>query len=111
MQDYPDRAKFLSETERRHIQWRIMRDQDYLSTSNDSKFVWQSLKDWKTWIFAVMGMCQAVPIYSISLFLPTIVRDLGYKNTQAQLMSAPPYVVACGVCILGLYHHLLLDKI
>jgi MFS family permease len=40
-----------------------------------------------------------MPLYSISLFLPTIVRSLGYKDNTAQLMSAPPYLVACVLCI------------
>jgi hypothetical protein len=102
MQDYPDKAKFLSETERLHVQSRLLQDQDYLSTGNNVKFVWQSLRDWKTWAFAVMGACGAIPMYSVSLFLPTIVRDLGYKNEAAQLMSTPPYVLACAVCITGI---------
>lgn len=38
-------------------------------------------------------------VYSFSLFLPTIVRDLGYSNNQAQLMTVPPYVVACVCCL------------
>lgn len=40
-----------------------------------------------------------IPLYSISLFLPTIIKDLGYRNNVAQLMSAPPYVVACFMTI------------
>ena len=39
------------------------------------------------------------PVYSFSLFLPTIVKDLGYKNNEAQLLTIPPYVVACFFCI------------
>jgi MFS family permease len=39
------------------------------------------------------------PLYTFSSFLPTIIRDLGYKNGTAQLMSVPPYVAACVVCI------------
>jgi MFS family permease len=38
-------------------------------------------------------------VYSFSLFLPTIIRDLGHKNEKAQLMTVPPYVVACFFCI------------
>ncbi|KAH7118275.1 hypothetical protein B0J13DRAFT_199927 [Dactylonectria estremocensis] len=38
-------------------------------------------------------------VYSYSLFLPTIIRDLGYSNATAQLMSTPPYIVACAICI------------
>lgn len=41
------------------------------------------------------------PLYSVSLFLPTIVRTLGYTNNTAQLMTVPPYVVACICCIGG----------
>lgn len=41
------------------------------------------------------------PLYSISLFLPTIVKTLGYTNETAQLMTVPPYVAACICCITG----------
>jgi MFS family permease len=39
------------------------------------------------------------PLYSFSLFLPTIVQGLGYTNETAQLMTVPPYVAACVCCI------------
>lgn len=35
------------------------------------------------------------PLYCISLFLPTIIKNLGYSAEQSQLMTVPPYVVAC----------------
>lgn len=39
-------------------------------------------------------------LYSFSLFLPTIVKDLGYTEPKrAQLMTVPPYVVACFFCV------------
>lgn len=43
--------------------------------------------------YSIAGI--SVPVYSISLFLPTIVKDMGYANNQSQLMSVPPYVLAC----------------
>jgi MFS family permease len=36
-----------------------------------------------------------IPLYAFSLFLPTIINDLGYKATEAQLLSTPPYVAGC----------------
>ncbi|KAB5585047.1 putative MFS transporter [Coniochaeta sp. 2T2.1] len=47
-----------------------------------------------TWLTAgaYFGLLSA--IYSIGLFLPTIILRLGYTANQAQLMSAPPYAVA-----------------
>jgi len=43
------------------------------------------------------------PLYSISLFLPTILKELGYSENQSQLMTVPPYVIACGCTIAGSY--------
>ena len=44
-------------------------------------------------MFITIGILT--PVYSISLFLPTIIKELGYSNNTAQLMTVPPYVVAC----------------
>lgn len=41
------------------------------------------------------GHSTFASVYSFSLFLPTIVKDLGYTDNEAQLMTVPPYVVAC----------------
>lgn len=40
------------------------------------------------------------PLYSFSLFLPTIVKNMGYTNKESQLMSVPPYVFAC-ICTIA----------
>lgn len=39
-------------------------------------------------------MCLGVGISSLSLFAPTIVQGLGYRDLQAQLFTVPPYSVA-----------------
>ncbi|CAE6425286.1 unnamed protein product [Rhizoctonia solani] len=41
-----------------------------------------------------------VALSSISVFLPTIIRTLGYTNAKAQLMSVPPYACAGVVMLL-----------
>jgi cyanate permease len=38
-------------------------------------------------------------LYAFSLFLPTIIKQLGYTSTKAQLLSVPPYAVAAVVTI------------
>ncbi|KAI8939612.1 hypothetical protein NX059_003373 [Plenodomus lindquistii] len=40
-----------------------------------------------------------ITVQGISLFLPTILRDLGWTATKAQLYSVPPYVCACVIAI------------
>jgi cyanate permease len=59
------------------------------------KYVYQALTDWKIYIFMLICMAGFCPIYSFSLFLPTIIKNMGYTANEAQLMSVPPYVCAC----------------
>lgn len=58
-------------------------------------YFWASVKDWKTWAFAICYMGCDGALYAFSLFLPTIVQQLGYTSTKANLLSVPPYVAAC----------------
>jgi len=45
-----------------------------------------------------------VPLYSIALFLPTIIRDLGYSAARAQLLTVPPFACSCiTTIIIGIY--------
>jgi hypothetical protein len=37
----------------------------------------------------------STPFSSLSLFTPSITAGLGFKDLQAQLMTVPPYAVAC----------------
>ncbi|KAF2025062.1 MFS general substrate transporter [Setomelanomma holmii] len=40
-----------------------------------------------------------ITVQGISLFMPTILNDLGWTATKAQLYSVPPYVCACLIAI------------
>lgn len=97
--DYPDTASFLSDDERQEVRRRLEIDRSSLADEFRMQYVWDALKDWKIWVFCFMQVGIFTPLYSFSLFLPTIIKDLGYENNEAQLMSVPPYVVACVFCI------------
>ncbi|KAF4494161.1 allantoate permease [Fusarium agapanthi] len=101
MADYPDRAKFITDAERKHIQERLMLDRLGLAEEFEMKYVWDAFKDWKIWVHMLIATGTFTGVYSYSLFLPTIIRDLGYSSTTAQLMSTPPYLVACFVCVVA----------
>lgn len=40
-----------------------------------------------------------ITVQGLSVFLPTILRDLGWTDTKAQLYSVPPYVCACVLAV------------
>ncbi|ELR03918.1 hypothetical protein GMDG_06449 [Pseudogymnoascus destructans 20631-21] len=89
--NYPKTAKFLTEPEREFVQACLTADNDAI---NHEPFSWPSVlravKDPKCWLY---GLALSLPLYTLSLFLPTIIKALGYTAVQAQL-SVPPYAVA-----------------
>jgi MFS transporter, ACS family, DAL5 transporter family protein len=44
---------------------------------------------------------NAIPVFSLSLFLPSIIANLGYKAADAQLLSTPPYILAMIVALIN----------
>jgi len=104
MHDYPETAKFLSEDERQFIIQTLREDSNDQATHFSTKFVWQGLADWKTYLHVMNVMGVIIPIYSIALFTPTIIHNLGYSAARAQLLSVPPFVCGCITTILiGIY--------
>jgi sugar phosphate permease len=102
VRDFPDQAKFLSQEDRLRVYYRLKDDQQ--ASAEHETFKWSSvkeaLKDWKTWTTASMFMGNGCSLYAVSLSLPTIVRQLGYSSTKAQLLTVPPYFVAACCTIL-----------
>ncbi|KAH6619397.1 major facilitator superfamily domain-containing protein [Chaetomium sp. MPI-SDFR-AT-0129] len=96
--DFPDQASFLSDDDRARVIRRLRSDQQ-ASANHESfqmTYFWQALRDWKTWLGMVIYMGCDMPLYAFSLFLPTIISNLGWNTSvvRAQLMSVPPYAAA-----------------
>ncbi|KAL2061580.1 hypothetical protein VTL71DRAFT_6957 [Oculimacula yallundae] len=100
--DYPATAKFLTTPERVEVERRLSEDNG-LSDDFHIKYAVQALRDWKIWVKMFITIGLFTPLYSVALFLPTIINNLGYSNNTAQLMTVPPYAVACLVTIAGNY--------
>ncbi|KAF9524342.1 major facilitator superfamily domain-containing protein [Crepidotus variabilis] len=101
--DSPETATFLTEDERREVRSRLKQDRSGLADEFDKKYLFDALKDWKIYVHMFITIGIYTPLYSISLFLPTIVKNMGYTNNESQLMSVPPYVVGCFATISGGY--------
>ncbi|KAG1896884.1 major facilitator superfamily domain-containing protein [Suillus fuscotomentosus] len=104
MHDYPETAKFLTESERSYIIDVLKQDSNNLSSRFDTRFIWQAIKDYKTYVQILINIGLLVPGYAIALFSPTIINELGYSAANAQLLSVPPFAAGCiGTIIVGIY--------
>ena len=101
VQDFPDEATFLSVDDRRRVVRRLKEDNQSSAEHEEFKmtYVWASLKDWKTYTGSMIYMGCDGSLYAFSLFLPTIIKELGYASVKAQLLSVPPYAVAAVLTI------------
>ncbi|PYH35258.1 allantoate permease family MFS transporter [Aspergillus neoniger CBS 115656] len=93
--NYPSTAEFLTPEERQFIQSRLKNDND---STRDEQFTWSAVfdafKDIKVWLYGLAFHTMSLPLYTLSLFMPTIISALGYTSAQAQLLTVPPYAVA-----------------
>jgi hypothetical protein len=92
------------------------------ATHFSTKFIWQALADWKTYLQIIIYMgcviimiirmvlvtryirSVLVPVYAVALFTPTIIHNLGFSAANAQLLSIPPFVSGCiSTVVIGIY--------
>lgn len=92
IRDYPrHKPAFLTAAELDEVQRRLRADSgDFADQKVEMKYILQALCDWKIWVHMGIFLGCFCPIYSYSLFAPTIVRGMGYTANSAQLMSVPP---------------------
>jgi len=97
-------VSFLTESEKRHVVEMLEVDSQGLSTDYDFRFVLQALKDYKIFIQLSIFLGLIIPTFAVSFFTPTIISELNFSVTDAQLLSAPPYVAGC-ICtiVVGIY--------
>ena len=93
--NYPATATFLTEKERACVHARLASNND---ATRDEKFSWHNVRralgDPKVWLYGLGFHTMSLPLYTLSLFLPTIIQELGFTAAQAQLLTVPPYAVA-----------------
>jgi hypothetical protein len=121
--DFPETATFLTEEERAFVVYRLKyqdfkeeREDGAIRVAQDDSFQWKYVKaaflDWQIWtnVWVYWGMFIdnsfilgrrwltatgiVCPLYGISLFLPSIIRGLGYTSSTAQLLTVPIYITA-----------------
>jgi len=97
----PSESKFLNEEERNGAVVRMTFDAQGSSAADDvdhETFSWfwvrRALLNWNTILLSLNFFAIITPIYSYSLFLPSINRALGYTAVKAQLFTVPPNI--CG---------------
>lgn len=108
--DFPDEAKFLSSEDRARVLLRLKADNQSSAEHEhfEISYFYAALKDWKTYVGGLIYMGPLMPLYSFSLFLPSIIQSMSFTTPddviKNQLLSVPPYALAAIVTVVVGYY-------
>ena len=95
----PGSAWFLTKSERDFAKERMRIDGErYISDNQadgkkklfnrlNNRDVIETAKDWKLWTVLLCNICASVPSQAFSVFLPLVVKGLGYTSIEANLVT------------------------
>jgi MFS family permease len=95
-------AWFLTPEQRIHAERRMQIDNPHVDKDgnqieDDNKVTRQNVKDafsdWRTLLIICCNIASVLPVSVFSVFMPLIVKGMGYKALKANLMSVSPFVV------------------
>ncbi|EPQ30188.1 uncharacterized protein PFL1_02304 [Pseudozyma flocculosa PF-1] len=101
--DDVSKAKFLSTNEKVYYEERIRFDGSDIPMNDEFRwsFVKAAFTDWKTLFSLVTYVSTIVPLYSIALTLPAILKTtLKYPAIESNLLTVPVYTFAAMIVIL-----------
>src|SRR6266498_1834828 len=86
--DFPDNATFLTDEDRARVIRRLRQDNQASSHKEEFqyKYVWQALKDWKTYNGMMIHMGCDGALYAFSLFIPTIMNELVCRKPVTSIL-------------------------
>ncbi|KAI9841559.1 MAG: hypothetical protein M1837_000605 [Sclerophora amabilis] len=113
--DFPDTASFLTPEERAWVVYRLKyqgSDESAQKVAETDQFQWKFVRDafsdWQIYVGLIMYWGIVCPLYGISLFLPTIINQLGYQSSTAQLLTvgnrSPIYITAAVCSVIMAYY-------
>ncbi|KAK9766387.1 hypothetical protein K7432_004554 [Basidiobolus ranarum] len=103
--DFPGTAAWLSAEEREFAVNRLKIDLvDSAETGFKREEFWAAVGDLKVWLYMILYFCIVTPSISISLYLPTLISQMGFTNMQTQLLTTPPYILSAIIALINTFH-------
>ncbi|KAK3191427.1 hypothetical protein K4F52_002638 [Lecanicillium sp. MT-2017a] len=96
---FPQEATFLDDGERTMLLARLRHDRGKERLDFKGANWPRLLTDWKIWSFTLVYFCADMGAASISAFTPTILAELGWNASRAQVMSIPIWMVGIVVTL------------
>ena len=92
--DGPDRAKWLSDAEKRIVAARLAAE-----PPGELHGLKQMLLDKRIWILMIPDFSIVIALYGLNLWQPQMIKAMGYTNIQTGFIVALPYLLAMAAMV------------
>jgi len=101
--DRPGNAKWLSADDKAILEARLAADRRDDERLGAMTGFWEMLKDKRIWIFIIPDFSIVIGLYGMGLWMPQMIKALGFTNLETGFLVALPYFVAMlAMVLLGL---------
>jgi MFS transporter, ACS family, tartrate transporter len=101
MQDNPSKARWLTEGEKLWLEKELVSDRERIVAEPHSG-IWRAFSNPLIWLFGFVYFADTGANLGVSMFLPQIVKQLGYSTMQVGFISSIPYIFGTiGMLVIG----------
>jgi ACS family tartrate transporter-like MFS transporter len=101
--DRPAKAAWLNEEEKAILERRLVADRRDDAKLGAMHGFWEMLTDKRIWIFIIPDFSIVIGLYGMGLWMPQMIKAMGFSNLETGFLVALPYVVSmAGMVLLGL---------
>jgi MFS transporter, ACS family, tartrate transporter len=90
----PAKAKWLSDSEKEILTARLAADRADDHAGNTLHGFWEMIADKRIWIFIVPDFSIVIGLYGMGLWMPQMIKGLGFSNLQTGFLVAAPYIAS-----------------
>jgi ACS family tartrate transporter-like MFS transporter len=98
--DRPASATWLSAEEKAIIAARLAADRADDAHLRTMHGFWEMLADKRIWIFVIADFPIVIALYGVNLWMPLMIKELGFSNLETGFLVVLPYAVAMAAMVL-----------
>ena len=99
----PAKASWLSTEDKAILERRLLDDRRDDAKVKALTGFWEMLADKRIWIFVIPDFSIVIGLYGMGLWMPQMIKALGFTNLETGFLVALPYVVSMvGMVLLGI---------
>ncbi len=98
--DRPQSAPWLNPEEKVILQARLAEDRREDAKIGALSGFWEMLADKRIWIFIIPDFSIVIGLYGMGLWMPQMIKDLGFTNLETGFLVALPYIFSMVAMVL-----------